>query len=787
MSARLRRFLLPLLLLPAGCSSSAVHEDRAIHFAPDGRQVAFQHGRDGLFVAETEDAAPTKIFQPDADVIAVDTPLWSPTDKRLIFTTARSAGTGAGNRGGLPAEQDPAGDPHHPQPTEYTCWLRSELKAGQPLNVPIFTAHCNHPGYIAANLAVRWHPDGQHLLFVEQDDSGRHGLFEYDLQAQSRRRAFPHGGEALVFDWTPDGSHLVCVLGDRAEASKIAGVWVGKPGEDGWWHVPDSSDLGCGGLDDLLPARPVWTRDGSRFAFVTTRKGKDKQADLHTLHLGTLEPRTVAPLSKSEKPIHDIHWRPDGSRLGFLCGGDVGVFHLADPVEKSAHAVGGGRFCNFLGWDADGERLAFVAPQSLPQDPAQSWAFLFLPDVHARNRLLIAPDADPARTKTVFSGLQVTFPRWSPKEAKLSLWATFRPAYRSWLSHLLELGGDARDPLRGLTLQPGDPALVLDPATGERQWKAINGREKTQIGHYHLLRREYAEAWRWYEQAAAAPNADDRSPQQFVHRFVHGRDALFFQAYCLDKLGRADEARDKRRQFEETFLPELPAAPPAPVPGQPAPFGAADLQPAKEQLLHWRDLYLAEVFLSLDAIEDGEHYFRDGLKNAASDADRLSKALVLTQFLLLRNRHEEYAELATDTVLPLLLRAWKPRTRMDGQNQQANLILAYSDGLSLVPLFADDFLAPLSEKQVRSLVPRWRKQRPDAEDDVKRLGIDLFLQAAAARLGQKDEQQAASQRIAANPARSEILGENGVAGLIEGVRKAPEMFEQFRQLGVSGR
>src|SRR5262249_53482099 len=157
---------------------------------------------------------------------------------------------------------------------------------------------------------------------------------------------------------------------------------------------------------------------------------------------------------------------------------------------------------------------------------------------------------------------------------------------------------DPQDPLRGLTLRPGDPALVLDPNTGERRWKAINAREKTQIGHYHLLHREYAEAWKCYEQAAAEQgNADDRSPRQFIHRFVEGRDSLFFQAFCLDKLGRADEARLKRRQFEETFLPDLPAAPKTPVPNQPAPFGAADIQPSKEQLKHWRDLYVAEVFL----------------------------------------------------------------------------------------------------------------------------------------------------------------------------------------------
>jgi hypothetical protein len=344
----------------------------------------------------------------------------------------------------------------------------------------------------------------------------------------------------------------------------------------------------------------------------------------------------------------------------------------------------------------------------------------------------------------------------------------------------MDLGGDAQDPLRGLTLRPGDPALVLDASTSQRSWKAVNAREKTQIGHYHLLHGEYAQAWNWYEQAAAgASNREDRSARQFVQRFVQGGDSLFLQALCLDKLGRAEEARIKRRQFDETFLPELPAGPKAPVPNQPAPFGAADIEPTAEQLRHWRDLYIAEVFLSLDAVKEGERYFRDVFRSATNDADRLSTALVLTQFLLFQDKHEEYAELATDTVLPLLLRAWKPRSQPSPSQQQANLILAYGDGLSLLPLFAPKFLAGLPERQVRALVPRWQKLRSSANDDVKRLGIDLFLQAAADRLGQPNEKQAAANRIASNPARQEILGDKGVAELIESVRSGPKVFAQL--------
>jgi Tol biopolymer transport system component len=777
------RVSLPFLaiFILAGCGP-AVREDRSITFAQDGKQVAFQHGRDGIFIAETEGAAPTKIFEPDADVIAVSTPIWSPVDKQLIFTTARAAVEDR-QAGGFPAEQDPAGNPHFEMPALYTCWLRTEPKPGQPLNMPLFTVHCGHPGYVAANLAVRWHPDGKHILYIKQDDTGRHGLFEYDLQSKSSRQIFPHTGDFLLFDWAPDNTHLVCVLGEKSGMSQIAGIWIGKPGEEDWWHVPDSSELGLSGLNELRAARPVWTNDGTRFAFVTSREKTGESPAVHTLHLGSLDTRIVRKMTSGDKLIRDLHWRLDGSRLGYVCGGETGAFHLADPAKNSDRLLGGDDVCSFLGWDAAGEQVAFIARQPLPRNPAKSWAFLFLPDVRARNVVLVAPDADPARRRIVFSGLQVTFPKWSPKESKLSLWATFRPSYRSWLSHLLDLGADPEDPLRGLTLRPGDPALVLDPATGERSWKAINAREKTQVGHYHLMRREYAEAWRWYESAAfGAPDADDRSPQQFVQRFVQGRDALFFHAYCLDKLGRNEDAEAKRRLFEKSFLPDLPTQPRATVPGQPAAFGAADIKPTKQQLRHWRDLYIAEVFLSLDALDDGERYFRDALQIADSDADRLSAALVLTQFLLLRDKREEYAELATDTVLPLLLRAWKPRTQTVAGQDQANIILAYSDGLSLLPLFAPEFLADLPAKQVSQLVPRWEKMRPAADDDVKRLGLDLFLEAAARHLGHEDQRQDAARRIAANPARNEILGEKRVAGLIEGVRKAPEVFEAFRGL-----
>src|SRR5262249_31620187 len=162
--------------------------------------------------------------QPGPDVIASSPPLWSPTDRRLIFTTAREAKAGASRP--VASAGNPEGDLFVERPVVYTCWLRDEPRNGQPAEPKaIFEAACDHPGYVAAGLAVRWHPTREKVLYVQQTGEQQHGLFEYDLATQKSRQVFPSTGKALVFDWTPDGNRLVCVLGCSDTAAKEAGIW----------------------------------------------------------------------------------------------------------------------------------------------------------------------------------------------------------------------------------------------------------------------------------------------------------------------------------------------------------------------------------------------------------------------------------------------------------------------------------------------------------------------------------------------------------------------------------
>ena len=271
-------FMALLTLALAGCGPA---QNRTITFSADGKQAAVEHGRDGIFIVE-EDGSLTKVFQPGPDVLVASTPLFSPTDKRLIFTTAEPVKKP--DRPPAPHDPDPAGDLYFPESVVYTCWLRDAPRdGGAPEPKPLFTALCDHPAYVASNLAVRWRPDGRAILYVRQTGEHRHELFAYNLETRTSELVFPHPGQSLVFDWTPDHARLWCVLGGSRESQPDAGMWVGVPGADDWWRVPESDALAQAGLNVDLPA---WTADGKRFAFVTGKQTGPKETMEYTLRIG---------------------------------------------------------------------------------------------------------------------------------------------------------------------------------------------------------------------------------------------------------------------------------------------------------------------------------------------------------------------------------------------------------------------------------------------------------------------------------------------------------------------
>ncbi len=755
--------ILALVVSLAGCGQS-VREDRSINWSKEGGSLGFQHGEEGVFLADKDGGKLIRIFQPDSSVIATSSPLWSPAGKRVLFTTARRAsGQQPVSFPFANGEQDPAGKRHFQQDIVYTCWFCEQPDGGKPAEpVALFEAAADHPGYVAANLAVRWHPRLDKVYFIKQVAEHQHGLFEYDLALKQSRQVFPHTSAALLFDWTPDGSRLVCVLGSTQKKSHD-GIWIGQPDQDDWWHVPHSRKLAAGEsgslLENLRATKPAWTSDGQRFAFPTcSPASKPEQPDRHFVRQATLATRTVEVWVEGDQPFRDLVWDRAGLRLGVVRSGKIPSLHLVRQGQPLLPAINRTPVRRFAGWSSEDKQLAYIVADEPALGAEEPWALLLLPDELARDKVYLAAGDGTEAGRPVFSGMRVTFPQWSPNENKLSLWVTFMPTHRSVISHLLGWG-----------LRPGDPAAVLDLKTEQVAWMPVNAQEKVQVGHYYLLKRDYQQACRWYqeaEQELPPPAPVTVRDFQASLRTIQGpRDFSFFQYYCLTKLDRVEEAQAKLEQFRRHFLPRF--VDPAPAQEPPA-AEAADAQTPEHRLLALldpssllgslvQDLYLAEVFLSLDAAPDGEAFFRKLHDQADTDVARLSRAIVLGQILLLQKKHREYADLTTTTVAPLLTRMLKPVPASEPRDfLDAGTLAEFAGACALLPLGTSEFLSHLPGKQIEDMRMRWEKLQAEAHDGLRPVH-DLVLQGLYQALGQVKESQEVAARLQNRPAGSNGL------------------------------
>ncbi len=773
-----------LILLVLGCVKEPVREDRTIGFSHDGGQVAFQHGHEGVYVADRNSGAATKIFQPDETVLATSRPLTSPTDGRLIFATAQplkeTDQRPSFTSGPVPAD----GQIVSGIPIRFTCWLRDEPTGDQRADVKkLFRATCGHVGYVSAGLVVRWHPDGKHILYVAalDDEPRKHTIFEYDLESEQTRRIFPFVGDAVLCDWTPNGSALVCVVGNadkqkRSDASSesiVAGIWIGTPEDkDSWWHVPESEQLSQGELPSLIESlranRPAWTPDDSQFVFVSRAASAVAEAKVkHRLLRVEFASRTLSTVAESDGPVTDLHWSPDGQRLGFLThpANVPAVLKIREPTGTISDVAIAQPIRKFAGFDSTSQRLAYVAASPM-NPPLRSpwWALLLLPDPLARDSVWIADAAATGPGTEVFSGTRVTFPLWSPSEERLSLWLTFTPQYRSLLSIFGRWG-----------LWPGDPAATIDVRSGEVSWLAVTPQEELQIGHFHLLKHNHAEAWRWYAQARNKLPAA-RAPQnwtEFTQHVSAPENSQAFEYLCLKRLGRDDEATAKWLEFEQNFFPPLAAEQSVAAAPDATDVWLGALGPQAELLKHLlHDLYVAEVFLSVDAVDDALTHFRAqsafGGPPANPDA-ALSRGIVLGQLLLIANDHDGYLSHCTSVVAPLAIEMRANFAEHPPEN--AHFVLQMAAGLCVAPLFRTDFLSGVSDAALQQNIPIWKDLRDRLSDGLPALAVDLFLRAAALNRDDQIAATAAEERIASNPAGRNLFADKsideGLAGLFE--------------------
>lgn len=754
-----------LTIWTLGCGG--VRENRTIEFSRDGTTVAFQNGNDGVFVANSTGEGLTKIFQPDDSVLATSRPLASPVDGRLIFATAEPLeGESVQPQVNRPVPAE--GRIAWLQPVRYTCWLRTEPHNDQAAEVKkLFEARCGHLGYVSAGLAVRWNPTGTHVFYCAQlvDHASQHSVFAFEIASGKSERVFPIAAAAVICDWTPAGSRLVCVAGDGINANTgqtQTGIWIGHPFDDkSWWRVADSERIAQGTLPSLLEqlraTRPAWTRDDSQFAFVSQSATNDTtKQSTHRLHRGVLANHETKVLTEASGPITDLHWSPDGTRLGYVehistkqsehVSAERSVLKVVDGTENSIQLPTEESIRRFAGFDATGQQIAYVVGQTGFHSRSDDGTLLLrVNDQPDCVRLAPANATGPGRE--IFSGMQVTFPAWSPTEERLSLWLTFVPRYRSLLSLFAQIG-----------MWPGDPAVTIDVKTGALSWMPVTPQEELQVGNYYLLKGDPEEAWRWYQKARPKlpPAKSPRNWQDFTQTVGAPENSQLFEYICLKRLGRDDEAAAKWNEFQTHFYPSGDAAgTEEPVPNPTAGVALnADADPVMRALI--RDLLIAEVFLSVDGLNEAIAQFRQPPPAEEADAIAFSRTVVLAQLLLIANQDSDYLILCTESIAPLALKLWQDE-QPGQQPRPTNATIQTFAGLSLAPLFRSDFIEQLPRELIEQQLRIWKQFSAERNSGIPAVAIDLVLRSFSRRLNNVAEAEQAEQRLVANPSAQQLF------------------------------
>jgi hypothetical protein len=688
-----------LFLTGIGCQPG-VRENRTITFGADGT-ASFQHGRNGVFVTDPITGKPKCIYEPTPDDLAIGPPTWEPSGKRMVFAVAHPAD----GKQHEPMADGPADGRRYPEiPVSYTCWLYDSYKAdGKPEK--LFEAACSHTGYIGAGLAVCWHPDGSSLDYIDQSAPKQHRLWTFNLTNRKADVVLLPPAEHIVLNSTPGQPHRLALLGGK-------GLWIEESTTGEWWRVDDSTPQ-TEHLEELRQRLPTWSRDGMKLAFADGPNLRVCDTTTRQTERWLLSQRETSTIGFRPQPaLADVYWHPDGKRIGLVEASRLVLVGPADSVRQVSNST----VVSFAGWDKNGRWMSYVTAEPLPSNDVP-WATLLVPNFDARNTVWITDANGENLGKSVISGVRATFPHWSPNDHRLSIWLTVEPPYR--------LADDDR-----LGMPPGAPAAIIDPETGKLEWLPVSGAEHAQIGHIELRTGHFDAALRRFDEAAVSLPPDGKT------------DWMLFRAIVFQKSGRADEAREAMRRFEPPTQPDRTKAL-----AEMKRVGAGNGVPrplTDPEIIRSRHRFAAEAYLSLDMAAEGIDFFRNEIKEAKDDADRLSAVVVLSQLLLLTDRRADYAEVVVDQLLPLVGRLL-PKAGPDREGTDGAV------ALTLLPLAVSEFTVTLHEELIRRVSEKV-SALPPGENNLD-FACQLVLRTLGRSLRDAAVAERANKRLITHPAR----------------------------------
>ena len=315
-------------------------DDRGQAWSPDGRRLAFDSYRDGnweIYVMDSDGQNPTRLtFNNSPDV----NPVWSPDGRHIAFDSYRD-----GNW------EIHVMDSDGQNPTRLTFNNSPDVN-------PV------------------WSPDGRHIAFDSYRD-GNWEIYVMDSDGQNPTRLTFNDGTDAYPVWSPDGRRLAFDStwepgGHRflfdSERSKHREIYVmDSDGQNPTRLTFDRRGYASG----WGSGRPVWSPDGRRLAFESSRSSSywivaDYQGRTVSLLLGEIyvmdsDGQNLTRLTFDDSDDEFPVWSPDGRRLAFRSerDGNWEIYVMDSDGQNLTRLTFNHHDDEFPVWSPDGRRLAF--------------------------------------------------------------------------------------------------------------------------------------------------------------------------------------------------------------------------------------------------------------------------------------------------------------------------------------------------------------------------------------------------------------------------------------------
>jgi Tol biopolymer transport system component len=197
-----------------------------------------------------------------------------------------------------------------------------------------------------------WSPDGRQIAFVSTRDGNRE-IYLMAVDGQNVVNLTRHPADDWTPAWSPDGSQL-------AFSSFRAGSWEIYLLDTACFSEPEScpdslTQFTTNGNGNLAP---VWSPDGSRFAFNSKAAGN---WDVFTMTASGSDLRQITTAAENDlSPV----WSPDGTQLAFESNREGNVeIYVVDAAGGVARNITNFPLADDHGptWSPDGQQLVFYS------------------------------------------------------------------------------------------------------------------------------------------------------------------------------------------------------------------------------------------------------------------------------------------------------------------------------------------------------------------------------------------------------------------------------------------